>query len=84
MTPERSRLIQEDFAQQVKAGLAQDRENSTLLMLPSWLSELPTGLEAGDAIAIDVGGTSFRVMHVELGGERSAVVRVTLVQTLCF
>jgi hypothetical protein len=41
--------------------------STSLLMLPSWLSELPTGHETGGVLAIDFGGTSFRVMYVVLG-----------------
>jgi Hexokinase len=75
VSPETSRLTQDDFAKQLKEGLRQERDQSTLLMLPSWLASLPSGWEAGSALAVDCGGTSFRVMHVVFGKERSVVVR---------
>ena len=58
------------------AGLAQTKPASSLLMLPSWLSNLPTGCETGDVLAIDMGGTSFRVMHASLSTACGVVVRV--------
>jgi hexokinase len=70
-----SAAIQEDMLKQMKAGLAHAKEPSSLLMLPSCLSELPTGNETGDVIAIDMGGTSFRVMYAVLGAARGQVVR---------
>jgi hexokinase len=52
--------------------------SSSLLMLPSWLSALPSGHETGAVLAIDFGGTSFRVMHVVLAPGKGEVVRATL------
>ena len=75
VTPQLSKLIQADFARQMHAGLRQDKDKSSLLMLPSWLSHLPTGSECGSVLAVDCGGTSFRVLHAVLGADRSVVVR---------
>ncbi|RFU36277.1 hypothetical protein B7463_g16, partial [Scytalidium lignicola] len=42
-------------------------------MLPSYNSELPTGNESGTFLALDVGGSTFRVALIELsGGENGA------------
>ena len=66
--------LQADFAQQLRAGLQKDKEASSLLMAPSFLWNLPNGTETGSVLALDLGGTSFRVMHVVLGQSPSEVV----------
>ncbi|GJS26474.1 hexokinase [Tanacetum coccineum] len=48
-------------------NLAPDSD-STLKMLISYVSNLPTGDEAGIFYALDLGGTNFRVLRVKLGG----------------
>jgi hexokinase len=42
--------------------------SSTLSMLPSFQHTLPTGNERGDFLALDVGGSTFRVALVRLAG----------------
>ena len=49
------------------AGLA--AQESDLKMLPSFVTVLPTGKEAGVVYALDLGGTNFRVLRVELSGD---------------
>ena len=44
-------------------------EESDLKMLPSFVTELPTGKEAGTVYALDLGGTNFRVLRVVLPGD---------------
>ena len=73
VSPDLSRKITADMLQQMEQGLAGD-PRSTLLMLPSWLPSLPTGNESGSVLAIDFGGTSFRVMEVCLGARLNEVV----------
>lgn len=46
-----------------------------MLMLPSYITRLPDGHEAGDVYAIDLGGTNFRVMRAQLSDARSEMVR---------
>ncbi|KAF5830028.1 hexokinase [Dunaliella salina] len=77
MIPDSARMeaIKEDFMKQLDYG----RENKVtptgrhMLMLPSYVTALPTGLESGDSYAIDLGGTNFRVLHVVLSKEPSKV-----------
>lgn len=68
-----SQQITDDMLQQMGQGLAGSSE-STMLMLPSWLPSLPTGHETGTVLAVDFGGTSFRVMEVVLGKRPNHVV----------
>lgn len=44
-----------------------------LLMLPSYVAQLPNGQESGSVWAVDLGGTNFRVMHVRLSSEPGKV-----------
>nr|GEV52890.1 hexokinase [Tanacetum cinerariifolium] len=52
---------------EMQKGLAPDSD-STLKMLISYVSNLPTGDEAGIFYALDLGGTNFRVLRVKLSG----------------
>ncbi|MBN1527275.1 MAG: hexokinase [Candidatus Omnitrophica bacterium] len=67
------RRIARDFHSEMERGLA--GKKSSLKMIPTYVRR-PTGAEKGTYIALDLGGTNFRVLQVELkGGGRSAVVR---------
>lgn len=71
-----SKSITDSMLRQMFKGLQGDTTNSTLLMLPSWLPSLPSGEESGAVLAVDFGGTSFRVMQVILGTDVGDVVRL--------
>ena len=58
-----SEKLQEQFAPKLQA--------SDICMLPSYNDKLPTGLERGTYLALDVGGSTFRVAVVELLGKQS-------------
>ena len=81
VTPAAAAKIRADFLAHMRAGLAQSGAECdtrtplqpSLLMLPSWLSALPSGDETGGTLAVDFGGTSFRVMHAVLGAATGAV-----------
>jgi hexokinase len=49
-----------------KKGLANDGES--LKMIPSYVTQLPTGDETGSVLALDMGGSNFRVLHASLEG----------------
>lgn len=59
------RRIIEDFHQEMGRGLAGKR--SSLKMIPAYVDR-PTGKEKGEFIALDLGGTNFRVLELELKG----------------
>ncbi|KAK5733694.1 N-acetylglucosamine kinase 1 [Elasticomyces elasticus] len=46
-------------------------EASEISMLPSYLHTLPTGRETGDFLALDVGGSTFRIALIRLGKDES-------------
>jgi len=53
--------LQDEFAPKLQA--------SDICMLPSYNDKLPTGREQGTYLALDVGGSTFRVAVVELNGD---------------
>lgn len=58
---------------EMHAGLASEG-GSKLKMLISHVDNLPTGDEEGVYYALDLGGTNFRVLRVELGGKTGGIV----------
>lgn len=57
-----SAQLQEQFAPKLQA--------SEICMLPSYNHKLPSGLEKGTYLALDVGGSTFRIALVELNGKQ--------------
>lgn len=65
--------IKDDSLKQIKASIARelelglsDEENATIKMLITYVRELSRGDETGSYLALDLGGTHFRVLLVEL------------------
>lgn len=56
--------ISEAFKNEVKASL--DEKQSSLQMENTYIPELPNGTEEGTFLALDLGGTNFRVILLEL------------------
>lgn len=54
--------LQEEYKQKLRS--------SNISMLPSYQHTLPTGFETGDFLALDVGGSTFRVALVSLSGKK--------------
>ena len=61
----------EDFHAEMGKGLSGDE--SSLKMIPSFIDK-PKGNEAGEFLALDLGGTNFRVLTVRLDGRGNARV----------
>ncbi|KAL8466021.1 hypothetical protein ACS0TY_035220 [Phlomoides rotata] len=55
---------------EMHAGLASE-DGSSLKMLISFVDNLPTGDEKGVCYALDLGGTNFHMLRVELGGDEA-------------
>ena len=64
LTPDRMLLM----SRKIQAQLASALQSSTACMLPSYTHMLPTGSEQGVYLALDVGGSTFRVALVHLRG----------------
>lgn len=66
-----SAQLQEQFAPKLQA--------SDICMLPSYNHKLPTGLEKGTYLALDVGGSTFRIALVELNGKQPGAKNMRIV-----
>lgn len=70
----RLRQVVDAMTVEMHAGLASEG-GSKLKMLLSFVDNLPTGDEEGLYYALDLGGTNFRVLRVQLGGRDGRVLR---------
>ncbi|KAI7991498.1 Oligopeptide transporter 4 [Camellia lanceoleosa] len=68
----RLRQVVDAMAVEMHAGLASEG-GSKLKMLLTYVDKLPNGSEKGTYYALDLGGTNFRVLRLELVGDRSAI-----------
>jgi len=60
-----------DLSSGLKVQLEQSLLDSPVCMLPSYNHQLPTGDECGTYLALDVGGSTFRVALIQLCGRES-------------
>ncbi|XP_039033147.1 hexokinase-2, chloroplastic-like [Hibiscus syriacus] len=67
------RSVADSMSADMRAGLAVDG-GSDLKMILSYVDSLPTGDEKGLFYALDLGGTNFRVLKVQLGGKDERVI----------
>lgn len=70
------RRVSEGMAKMIDLGLSDEpneAKRSSLKMLPSYVCQLPDGSEKGDHLALDLGGTNFRVLCIKLEENRHAV-----------
>ncbi|XP_029121025.1 hexokinase-1 isoform X3 [Elaeis guineensis] len=68
------RQVADAMTVEMLAGLASEG-GSKLKMLISYVDNLPKGDETGLFYALDLGGTNFRVLRVQLGGKGGRVVK---------
>ncbi|CAL5869072.1 uncharacterized protein PFLUO_LOCUS3300 [Penicillium psychrofluorescens] len=57
----------DEYINQSNEGLA--KENTTLSQIPTFVTAVPNGTEKGLYLAVDLGGTNFRVCSVQLHGD---------------
>ncbi|NP_998231.1 hexokinase-2 [Danio rerio] len=67
--------VKKRMEEEMKRGLAKKtHNNATVKMLPTFVRSTPDGTERGDFLALDLGGTNFRVLLVRVrGGKRRNV-----------
>jgi hexokinase len=65
----RKKLV--EFSDGLKRQFLESMEDNPSCMLPSFNHQLPTGDEKGTFLALDVGGSTFRVALVQLSGRGS-------------
>lgn len=68
-----------DMSEKIRAQFRECLQSSPCCMLPSYNHALPTGAEQGTFLALDVGGSTFRVALIELHGRAQdmRIVRVS-------
>ncbi len=71
ISPDDIRLMIENFHAEMHKGLS--GHESSLRMIPSFVAK-PKGNETGEFMALDLGGTHFRVLAVKLDGKGTAGV----------
>ena len=64
---------------EMKKGLIAT-EGAEIKMLPSFVSQLPTGTETGEFLALDLGGSNFRVVTFRLAHDQNGVQQIELVE----
>lgn len=75
----RLRQVVDAMAVEMHAGLASEG-GSKLKMLLTFVDKLPNGSEKGIYYALHLGGTNFRVLRVQLGGEKSNIIKHVVVR----
>ncbi|KAH7045890.1 hypothetical protein B0J12DRAFT_576898 [Macrophomina phaseolina] len=76
------RLLQMSAKLQVE--FARKLDSSDICMLPSYNHTLPTGHERGTYLALDVGGSTFRVALVQLSGKEAGDGCMSIAKMRCF
>jgi hexokinase len=66
--PPTSRKRLSDLSEGLRKQFLDSMEDNPLCMLPSYNHQLPSGDERGTFLALDVGGSTFRVALIELPG----------------
>ena len=61
--------IKHTMQSEMVKGLKEDG-GSTLKMLPTYVHGIPDGTERGDFLALDLGGTNFRVLKITLNNRK--------------
>ncbi|XP_069466707.1 hexokinase HKDC1-like [Ambystoma mexicanum] len=65
------------FQSEMKKGLGKDTNpTATVKMLPTFVRSTPDGSEKGDFLALDLGGSHFRVLHVKLSEDGTQNVQM--------
>ncbi|XP_008826030.2 hexokinase-1 isoform X2 [Nannospalax galili] len=65
------------FKKEMKNGLSRDyNPTASVKMLPTFVRSIPDGSEKGDFIALDLGGSSFRILRVQVNHEKNQNVNM--------
>ncbi|KAM8876608.1 hexokinase-1-like [Synchiropus splendidus] len=69
--------ISHRFGMELVKGLGRDTSaTASLKMLPTFVRSIPDGTEKGDFIALDLGGSSFKILHVRVSHEKKQTVQM--------
>nr|XP_020646499.1 hexokinase-3 [Pogona vitticeps] len=70
--------LRNKMRQEMEKGLSKETNSkASVRMLPTYVRHLPDGTERGDFLALDLGGTNFRVLLVQVQGREEGGVRMT-------
>ncbi|KAJ7415660.1 hexokinase 1 [Willisornis vidua] len=65
------------FRREMKNGLSRDfNPTAVVKMLPTFVRSIPDGSEKGDFIALDLGGSYFRILRVKVSHEKKQTVQM--------
>lgn len=64
---EQVQKIVSEFISQLKEGL--EKNATTMSQIPTYVTSVPNGTEKGLFLAVDLGGTNFRVCSIQLNGD---------------
>uniref|UniRef100_A0A4W4EBQ8 Hexokinase-2 n=1 Tax=Electrophorus electricus TaxID=8005 RepID=A0A4W4EBQ8_ELEEL len=71
------RDIKSRFRLELDKGLGRDTNaTATVKMLPTFVRSIPDGSEKGDFIALDLGGSNFRILRVKVSHEKKQTVQM--------
>uniref|UniRef100_A0A672GPS5 Hexokinase-2 n=1 Tax=Salarias fasciatus TaxID=181472 RepID=A0A672GPS5_SALFA len=69
--------IKQRFRRELTKGLGRDTNaTAALKMLPTFVRSIPDGSEKGDFIALDLGGSNFRILRVKVSHEKKQTVQM--------
>uniref|UniRef100_A0A8P4FVV4 Hexokinase-2 n=1 Tax=Dicentrarchus labrax TaxID=13489 RepID=A0A8P4FVV4_DICLA len=69
--------IMQQFRRELVKGLGRDTNpTAALKMLPTFVRSIPDGSEKGDFIALDLGGSNFRILRVKVSHEKKQTVQM--------
>ncbi|CAF4436233.1 unnamed protein product [Rotaria socialis] len=69
LSDEQLRRVMANLNTQMTNGLkSNDSENNDLAMFPTFVNFRPNGQESGEYLVVDLGGSNFRVSHVNIEG----------------
>jgi hexokinase len=68
-----------DMSAKLQDQFAPRMQSSDICMLPSYNHKLPSGFEKGTYLALDVGGSTFRIALVELNGRQPGAKNMRIV-----
>ncbi|XP_075756837.1 hexokinase-3 [Pelodiscus sinensis] len=76
LLPEALGTVQGLLRREMELGLKETQARPSVRMLPTYVRATPDGSERGDFLALDLGGTNFRVLLVQVGGGEQGGVRI--------
>lgn len=76
MDDEKLRQIMQLLEQEMDAGLSPATHKAAVVkMFPTYVRNIANGAEEAQVLALDLGGTNFRVLSVELSTSHKPIVR---------